>query len=201
MQSDEFPVGLIRAVCHPRVRRALGCALRVSLVLALGWLLLQVVLAKTPLFRRRTQSATDGPRVCKSNLHNLWMAANMWAEEHQGRYPARLHQLIPRYLRAIPTCPSAGRDTYSAGYQSNASPPRYTLVCQGHNHGEVGLLPDYPSLGSQSGFTLCYQSTPSHAWVLAGTGAALFLGLGAATVVVLRRRGLRVSPPGTSSDR
>lgn len=87
--------------------------------------------------------------ACRSNLKNVGTALAMYADDFGGRYPARLSQLVPNYLRTIPTCPSAGEDTYSAAFAS--TPAAYTVVCAGRNHRAVDLPANYPQYTSESG--------------------------------------------------
>lgn len=88
---------------------------------------------------------------CKSNLKNLGTACEMWSTDNQGRYPARPEQLLPNYLRRIPTCPVAGKDTYSEGYRSATGPDAYSWVCQGNHHAWAGVPDDYPRYNSAQG--------------------------------------------------
>ncbi len=54
--------------------------------------------------------------ACKSNLKNFGTALEMYAYDHAGRYPSSATQLTPNYLKTLPKCPTAGRDTYSSTY-------------------------------------------------------------------------------------
>ena len=40
------------------------------------------------------------------------------------------------YFKRIPTCPAAGSDTYSLGYQTAHNPERFSFCCVGNNHAE-----------------------------------------------------------------
>lgn len=71
--------------------------------------------------------------ACKSNCKNLATALEMYASDNAGRYPATLDKLIPGYyLKAIPTCPSAGRATYV--YHGSSQPDSFRFACAGNNH-------------------------------------------------------------------
>lgn len=88
--------------------------------------------------------------TCKSNLKNFGLALDMYAADSQGRFPTRLGQLTPNYLRVIPNCPAGGKDTYSATYVSSGG--AFTLFCQGHYHQKAGVIkPDYPRYSSRAG--------------------------------------------------
>lgn len=87
--------------------------------------------------------------ACESNLKNIGVALEMYATDNNGVYPKSLDKLTPNYLRYIPTCPSAGSDTYTPGY--SVSGTNYTVICSGDNHHAVGLPPDYPRYTSTQG--------------------------------------------------
>ncbi len=88
---------------------------------------------------------------CQSNLKNLGTALEMYSTDNSGHYPDSLGKLTPDYLRVIPTCASAGKDTYSETYHSTLNPDSYNFYCSGHNHGGVGVSPNYPQYNSTSG--------------------------------------------------
>lgn len=51
--------------------------------------------------------------ACKSNLRNIATALEMYATDYSGSFPTSMDTLTPNYLRTVPTCPAAGRDTYT----------------------------------------------------------------------------------------
>lgn len=75
----------------------------------------------------------------------------MYASDHKGAYPAALAGLTPNYLKVIPNCPSAKRDSYSASYEVQAEPDGFTLFCQGNNHQKAHTPADYPKYSSLEG--------------------------------------------------
>jgi hypothetical protein len=91
--------------------------------------------------------------ACESNLKNIGTAAEMYAVDHKGRYPASLADLKGEYLRQIPTCPAAGRDTYSATWRSSTGPDRYEVACGGHNHAGAGAAENAPAYNSEVGLS------------------------------------------------
>jgi hypothetical protein len=98
--------------------------------------------------------ATSNLTACKSNLKNLGTALEMYSCDYDGHYPPTMTLLTPNYLRIIPECPSAGKDTYSTSYQTRISPDyghSYATDCQGHNHKDAGLPADYPQYNSVQG--------------------------------------------------
>ncbi len=86
-------------------------------------------------------------------------------EDHD--YPQSVQELVPQYLTALPTCPAAGRETYSASYRATIGlPPEmaaqvpdkkpetwpyYRLRCDGENHTNVGVEANYPQYDSVVG--------------------------------------------------
>ncbi len=72
--------------------------------------------------------------ACTSNLRNIGTALEMYNVDFKGRYPAALSDLTPQYLKTIPECPTAGSDSYSDGFTSNALPDRYIVFCEGSFH-------------------------------------------------------------------
>lgn len=87
--------------------------------------------------------------ACKSNQKNLATALEMWSTDHSGHYPERLSEVVPDYLRSLPTCPSAGKDTYSQSYSVGTSPDRFQFFCQGHHHPSTDA--NYPQYTSEQG--------------------------------------------------
>ena len=103
-------------------------ALRTLLLLVL-FLVAGLALYATPGYLR---ARSRGQLVaCKSNLKNLATALETWSEKHQGSYPDCLRTLVDDgYLRARPTCPGAGRDTYV--YTARAR--GFWFYCSGNHH-------------------------------------------------------------------
>lgn len=111
-------------------------------------LLVIVLLLLSPCLARSQGTLT----ACKSNLKNIATALEMYATDHTGRYPSSLNQLTPNYLRAIPQCPSARRDTYSENYQRLKNPDAFGLCCAGQNHQVHRSLPaNFPAYDSYQG--------------------------------------------------
>lgn len=89
--------------------------------------------------------------ACKSNVKNVGTAMKMYATDNDQCFPSRLDDLMPKYLNAIPTCPSAGRVTYVSATYHKGKDNAYTVVCEGHNHENVGLPASYPQYTSTQG--------------------------------------------------
>lgn len=84
--------------------------------------------------------------ACKSNEKNIATALEMFASDNGGKYPADLKPLITgNYLRTIPTCPAASKDTYSESYVVQAKPDLFSFYCSGLNHSPMlpANLPGY----------------------------------------------------------
>ena len=85
--------------------------------------------------------------VCISNVRNLGLATESWAQDHEGHYPESLARLVPKYLEAVPVCPASETDTYSATYRKGLEPDWFQVQCSGdHGAAEVARgLPAYIS--------------------------------------------------------
>ena len=88
---------------------------------------------------------------CESNCKNMGTALEMYSTDHKGAYPGRMADLLPNYLKVIPTCAAAGADTYSATLQAQASPAAYTFYCSGSHHQSVGISANFPQYNSAQG--------------------------------------------------
>ncbi|MHB2017567.1 MAG: type II secretion system protein [Candidatus Xenobia bacterium] len=92
---------------------------------------------------------------CESNEKNIGTALEMYSTDNSGRYPATLNGtgsgLLPNYLKVVPTCPSAGSDTYDSAYSHQSDPDSYSFYCNGSNHNGVGLLSNFPQYNSSQG--------------------------------------------------
>ncbi len=69
---------------------------------------------------------------CRANEKKISIALRIWKLNHNS-FPAKLSQLVPSCITAIPICPSAERDTYSAAYSASEH-GNYKFCCQGHYH-------------------------------------------------------------------
>lgn len=116
--------------------------------MTVGAVAIAAAIAVPNFIRARAQGQVT---ACKSNLKNIGTACEMYATDHHGRYPTSTADLTPDYLKVIPTCPAAGRDTYSEGFVSHAQPDAYTVVCTGMNHNAVGDGPNFPQYTSTQG--------------------------------------------------
>ncbi len=81
---------------------------------------------------------------CKRNEVKIGFALEQYATDNEGRYPASLQKIVPKYISCLPTCPVAQKDTYSIEYFHSVSPDTFRLVCSGHYHSLAELPPNEP---------------------------------------------------------
>ena len=126
-------------------RRLKPSLLDVATLLAVAAVLAAVL---APNFIKARKAGELSP--CKSNLKNIGTACEMYSTDNQGRYPLTLNGIAPNYLKVIPVCPVAGRQTYV--YRSTSVPDLYTVVCSGLYHSGPGITsPNYPEYTSVQG--------------------------------------------------
>ena len=126
-----------------------------------------------------TPGAHEAAEQCSHNLAILQTTVELYRgdEEHGGgRLPSTLADLLRvGGTKSIPTCPAAGRDTYSAGYRVLAHGEGYRLSCAGNNHRNAGLKAGFPGLDSRFGPMVASDPTSS------GFSARLHLEIGEIT--------------------
>lgn len=89
---------------------------------------------------------------CQSNLKDIGTALEAYSKDNDNKYPVTLSALTPDYLKTIPTCPKARRDTYSLYYSASRDRKRYTFFCQGKYHQDVGISGEnWPQYNSENG--------------------------------------------------
>ena len=84
---------------------------------------------------------------CRRNLTALAVAIELHRADEANAYrlPRTLGDLLGKDgLSAIPTCPAAGCDTYTAGYKPDFANETFSLSCCGQAHRSAGLLADNP---------------------------------------------------------
>lgn len=131
------------------MRRLFGPKVGVAVMMAVSSMLILILV----LLSLSTRSSNGGQlTACKSNLKNIATALEMYSTDNGGLYPHSLEQLTPMYLKSIPSCPSARRNTYSASYQHQDHPDLFTIDCHGLNHTGKGIhSPNYPRFGNVDG--------------------------------------------------
>lgn len=115
---------------------------------------LQIMEAIVPQFAIARSQGTF--TQCQCNMKNIGTALEMYSVDNAGHYPTSLSKLTPDYIRIIPTCAAAGKDTYSGSYTSvignyKKGTDAYTFYCKGHNHKDVKVPLNYPQYNSTQG--------------------------------------------------
>jgi hypothetical protein len=119
-----FKVGLERLACY-----------RPSPVARLAGLILGICLFGIVLYPNTQRSHSEGGLAgCRTNQDILRTALTDYARDHDGHFPNTLRALDPVYVRAMPTCPQSGTDTYSPTYEVAPDAQRYTLSCSTGHH-------------------------------------------------------------------
>ncbi|MFN8612068.1 MAG: hypothetical protein U0931_31275 [Vulcanimicrobiota bacterium] len=78
--------------------------------------------------------------LCGANLKNIQVGAEMYASDHQGKYPASLQQLVgPDYLKTIPTC-------QGSAYSYSVTGKTIRLICTNPQHRSAGIPSGYPRI-------------------------------------------------------
>jgi hypothetical protein len=99
---------------------------------------------------------------CENNLKDLAAALEKYASDHNATYPRALKELVPKYMKSLPACPAAGRETYSRSYKGKTSisfkskeasdaSGNFVIYCNGHYHKALGILQNYPQYLSKDG--------------------------------------------------
>lgn len=113
----------------------------ISVGLLLATLVAFIYWANLP-YRPRAQGQLT---ACKSNLKNLATALEMYASDNQGLYPDLLSKVVDgRYLKTLPTCPSAQQMTYG-NYHNFDKRSNFVMCCGGDNHARAYKAYSAPS--------------------------------------------------------
>jgi len=143
-----FGVSGIAAIVYA-VRREWKSSLSSARVAAASLLLLMIpALILSPAFKG-TEDRKKLDR-CRDNLKAIAAAVEAYARDHGGNYPGSLKMLSPNYLKDIPKCPSAGKDTYSETYETGGA-NNYTFCCRGSWHRRFVSRSDYPRYSGTQG--------------------------------------------------
>ena len=87
-------------------------------------------------------------RTCRENIRVLGKALREYRKAYQGQTPVELSGLVPEYMESLPSCPQAGTDTYSDGYETELGSKSFSVYCSGHHHQDQGLEADKPRYDS-----------------------------------------------------
>lgn len=128
---------------------------RGAVVLGLGFLLFLGLRSQNV-----GQVASSGSGdLCRQNIVLLGEKLEKYRQDHQGRPPESLNLLRPEYLETIPTCPGAGFDTYSFGYEVEERRGDFEVYCKGNHHRKEGWVPDSPRYSSRGDSELNPQTS------------------------------------------
>ncbi len=108
---------------------------------------------------KRVFSHGESLARCRENCRLIGVALEMYGLDNDGVFPDGISKLKPDYLETIPTCPSAGADTYSGTYQHFHSPSgqrRFTFFCRGDHHTRE------PKVFHLLGYPITYGESPTH---------------------------------------
>jgi len=91
--------------------------------------------------------------ACVQNIKTIATANQNFSTENAGHYAATIDLLTPKYVRSIPTCPSAGFATYASGtnYARATNPDNFTVMCGGGYHTSLGKSPNCPQFNCSTG--------------------------------------------------
>ncbi len=113
---------------------------------------MRCVLKRGLFFLLLTASLTAAPDNsilgCTQSLKSIATSLEMYASDHGGGYPASLKELTPTYLKSIPTCPAARKDTYSGSWRV-AGGEGFYMFCAGKNHADFGLKTNEPTCSAR----------------------------------------------------
>ncbi len=97
--------------------------------------------------------------ACSSNLKNIGTAAEMYAADHNGRYPINGNNFTDTgaegsggsaYLKRFPTCPT--QDNVAYKYDATNNPDYYIIQCATGDHRQAGITKvGWPRFDSQVG--------------------------------------------------
>ncbi len=111
----------------------IGCGILILIAIiggVVGWSLLM----KNPTSRRIYQQF-QSMGVCAANMGLVGKALNQYSADHNGRYPARLSDLYPKYItdRSKLVCPSAGSAPFEYRQPAPSDPDnRIAVTCRQH---------------------------------------------------------------------
>jgi len=89
--------------------------------------------------------------ACMHNLTVFGTAIEEFKKDNKGKLPSSLSELVPKYIISIPSCPGAGRDSYSESYVFSNEAGTYTVYCNSESHGKIGIQKGYPMYTSREG--------------------------------------------------
>lgn len=118
----------------------------IELITAIFIISLLITILVPSLMRARQQAQLTS---CEGNLKTQATADVMYANDNHGHFAAFPALLMPHYLKAMPTCASAGKYTY--WYMVSQHPDSFTFSCHGSYHTLITGKPDYPQYDTIKG--------------------------------------------------
>lgn len=132
-------------------------------IFELSWALGMVAVVAAVFMPTYIRARGSAPSLgCTSSLKTVGTALEMYAYDNEHAFPDALEQLVPTYLKTLPTCPTVGRQTYVEAYtvaHGGTAEEAYTVVCFGNNHAEIRYPPNFPQYTSRLGLL----GAPAHA--------------------------------------
>lgn len=90
--------------------------------------------------------------ACARNAIAVATALEIYAMDHNSRYPQELKQLVSEgYLRELPKCPSVKEETFSKAYSSAMNPDYFFFCCYGENHKGTQTFANSPAYSLDCG--------------------------------------------------
>ncbi len=131
---------------------------KAKFVVFLFFVVLLVLSSIYPFLQRKYEEFLAN--LCCKNCEKIACALRMYAQDHQGVYPEKLEYLTPKYIKKIPLCPKALRDTYSSSYKAYNMYGFhfYRFSCKGEYHIGAGLKKNYPKCNTAIGVYKSYVS-------------------------------------------
>lgn len=159
--TDGEVIGLCAKCCGPAhegpcegKRRTTLSPFRVFLLVLGGFFFFMFVVV--PVSRISSGRTAAYELSCKNNLMDMSTAIFQYEDDHKGRTPGTLSELVPRWLKSVPTCPATGTVTYAYEHGSRivrttptGQEEIFTLYCAGANHSR--LPPNYPQYSADAG--------------------------------------------------
>lgn len=87
-----------------------------------------------------TLGSRSGGDTCDYNLIHLSGALEAYRADH-STFPKSLGELVPSYIDHLPSCPNAGKETYTTGYTVSPYGYKCELTC---NHKHEGMYSNQP---------------------------------------------------------
>jgi len=79
--------------------------------------------------------------ICRENLKKISVALEAYGIDNGGKYPLRLEGVVPRYLEALPACPSGGMYVYVREPKLKT----WIVRCARNAHRDAGVDGEFPA--------------------------------------------------------